>query len=190
MKSDKFSKFLIILSLGLFGAVLLLLAADAWGIVPLSKFTGYLEDGPAFVRVLIGILFIALAAAIVYVIIRTVKIGKDLKASEMNLLTRSSSGESFISSDAVSGLVLRHLKKNKQIKSANCKVIPVEDGVNIDVRSVVYAGTDLNQLCASLQNSIKYEIESMTGIPVRNVAVNIIKTVQGAEPVVETKRVN
>ena len=190
MKSDKFSKFLISLTLGIFGAVLLLLAAESWGIVPLSKFTNFPEDGPAFLRVLLGILFVALCAGVIYVIIRALKLGKELDAGEMNLLTRSSAGESFISNEAVSELVQRILKKNKQIKSASCKVIPVEDGVNVQVRQTVYSGTDLNQLCTAVQSSIKQEIESVTGIPVRNVAVNIIKTVQGTEPVTETKRVN
>lgn len=190
MKSDKFSKFLVALTLGIFGVVLLLLAAESWGIVPISKFTNFLEDGPAFLRVLLGILFVALAAGVVYVIVRALKPVKELDAGEMNLITKNNSGASFISNDAVSELVQRVLKKNKQIKSATCKVIPVEDGVNVNVRQTVYSGTDLNQLCTAVQNSIKQEIESATGIPVRNVAVNIVKTVPGAEPVTVTKRVN
>lgn len=192
MKSDKLTKFLVTISLALFGIVFLLLAASSWGILSLSKFINYLEDGPMFVRILLGILFIALTVGLVYVIIRLFKLGKAPKAAEMNLLTRSNAGESYISSDAVSQLVSRLLKKNKQIKSAETKVIPVEDGVNIDIKSIVFAGTDLTQLCSSIQNSVKYEIESTTGIPVRNVAVNIVKTVQGSEPVQEavTSRVN
>ncbi len=192
MKSDKLTKFLVTISLALFGIVFLLLAASSWGILSLSKFINYLEDGPMFVRILLGILFIAFTVGLVYVIIRLFKLGKAPKAAEMNLLTRSNAGESYISSDAVSQLVSRLLKKNKQIKSAETKVIPVEDGVNIDIKSIVFAGTDLTQLCSSIQNSVKYEIESTTGIPVRNVAVNIVKTVQGSEPVQEavTSRVN
>ncbi|MBQ7061207.1 MAG: alkaline shock response membrane anchor protein AmaP, partial [Clostridia bacterium] len=185
MKSDKLTKFLVTISLALFGIVFLLLAASSWGILSLSKFINYLEDGPMFVRILLGILFIAFTVGLVYVIIRLFKLGKAPKAAEMNLLTRSNAGESYISSDAVSQLVSRLLKKNKQIKSAETKVIPVEDGVNIDIKSIVFAGTDLTQLCSSIQNSVKYEIESTTGIPVRNVAVNIVKTVQGSEPVQE-----
>ena len=192
MKSDKLTKFLVTISLALFGIVFLLLAASSWGILSLSKFINYLEDGPMFVRILLGILFIAFTVGLVYVSIRLFKLGKAPKAAEMNLLTRSNAGESYISSDAVSQLVSRLLKKNKQIKSAETKVIPVEDGVNIDIKSIVFAGTDLTQLCSSIQNSVKYEIESTTGIPVRNVAVNIVKTVQGSEPVQEavTSRVN
>ena len=192
MKSDKLTKFLVTIIIALFGIVFLLLAAASWGILRVSKFVNYLEDGPMFVRILLGILFIAITAGLVYVITRVFKLGKAPKAAEMNLLTRSNAGESYISSDAVSQLVSRLLKKNKQIKSAETKVIPVEDGVNIDIKSTVFAGTDLTQLCSMIQNSVKYEIESNTGIPVRNVAVNIVKTVQGAEPVQEaiTRRVN
>lgn len=191
MKSDKLTKLLVILVLALFAAALLLFAATAWGIVSLSGFVNYLEDGSAFVRVLIGILFVLLFAGVVYTIIKAAKIGKALPAKEMNLLSQSNSGSSYISSEAVSKMVQRLLKRNDQVRNAACTVNPVEDGVTIDIKTVVYSGGDLNQLCAQIQNGIKYEIESATGIPVRNVAVNIVKTIEGAkETVPETKRVN
>lgn len=189
MGSDKLRKFIVILALVLFGAVFLLLAATAWGIFSLSGFVNYLEDGPIVLRILLGILFVALFAGIIAVIVAAAKIGRQPSRSEMNLLAQTNGGASYISSDAVAAIAQRVLKKNKQIKNAACSVIPVEDGVNLDVKLSVFSGGDLSGLCSSVQNGVKNEIESATGIPVRNVAVNIVKTVEGAEPAVE-KRVN
>ncbi|MBO4880039.1 MAG: hypothetical protein J5544_07230, partial [Clostridia bacterium] len=73
---------------------------------------------------------------------------------------------------------------------ATCSINPVEDGVTADVKLTAFSGGDLTRLCYDVQNSIKQEVESKTGIPVRNVSVAIVKTVEAAaEPVVE-KRVN
>ncbi len=192
MKSDKTNKLVVILALVILTAVLLLLAASSWGIIKLSNFVGFLEDGPAFARVLVGILFLALAAGAVFAIYCAASIGKGLKRSEMNLLRQNQGGASYISSDAVTGMVQRLLKKNRQIKSSDCKVVPVEDGITVEIKMTAFEGGDLNALCAAIQNDVKYEIENATGIPVRGVAVNIVKTIEGAqtETVEVSKRVN
>ena len=122
--------------------------------------------------------------------IRALSFGKGPSRSEMNLLSQNNGGSSYISSEAVCEMIQRLLKKNKQIRSANCSVSPVEDGVTADIKLTAFTGGDLSMLCSTIQNSVKHEIESMTGLPVRNVSVAIVKTVEPAETKAETKRVN
>lgn len=178
MKNDKLTKTLIIFALILFGAVFLLLTCACWGILPLSGFVNYLENGPVVLRILIGIGFLVLFAGVIYAIIKTAKFGKSTAKSEMNLLVQNTNGTAYISSEAISTMVQRLLRRNKQIRAAACTVTPVHDGITIDNRLTAVAGGDYAQLCSDLQQLIKAEIEQATGIPVRNVAVTIVKTVE------------
>ncbi len=107
----------------------------------------------------------------------------------MNLLKQSGGGTSYISSDAVAGMIQRVLKADKRIKSAACRVNPVEDGITADIKLTAFAGGDLAELCSNVQSRVKAEVESATGIPVRNVAVSIVQTVESGTPQIE-KRVN
>lgn len=178
MKNDKSIKTIIIIALILFGAAALALTAACWGIISLSGFVNYLENGPIVVRILIGIAFLALFAGIVYTIAKTGSLGKNAAKREMNLLTQNANGTAYISSDAISSMIQRLLRRNKQVRSAACSVTPVQDGITIDIKLTVLAGCDYAQLCSQIQQTVKTEVENATGIPVRNVAVSIVKTVE------------
>lgn len=188
MKSDKLRKTIVSFALIVFAAILLLFAACCWGIVELGAVIEYFESGNIAVRVLIGILFVMLAVCVFYAVIQTIKLGKKKNPAEMNTLVQNNAGTSYISSDAVAGMIQRILKRNSKIKSANCTVNPVEDGIVSDVQLVVFSGGDLTKLCSDIQQRIKSEVETATGIPVRNVSVSIVQTVEGNTPV--EKRVN
>lgn len=188
MKSDKLRKTIVSFALIVFAAILLLFAACCWGIVELGGVIEYFESGNIAVRVLIGILFVMLAVCVFYAVIQTIKLGKKKNPAEMNTLVQNNAGTSYISSDAVAGMIQRILKRNSKIKSANCTVNPVEDGIVSDVQLVVFSGGDLTKLCSDIQQRIKSEVETATGIPVRNVSVSIVQTVEGNTPV--EKRVN
>ncbi len=177
MKNDKQIKTALFFALIIFGAVILLLTAACWGIIKLSGFINYLENGPVVLRILIGIGFLLLFAGVVYLIIKTVSFGKATSKGEMNLLTQGTDGSTYISSDAISTMVQRLLHRNRQIRSASCSVTPVSDGITIDIRLTVLAGGDYAQLCSDIQRDIKQEVEQATGIPVKNVSVSIIKTI-------------
>lgn len=189
MKSDKLRKTIVAFALIVFAALLLALVACSWGLIKLSGIVCFLEQGSTVLRILVGLLFLLLAACVIYAVIQTVKLGKNTDPAEMNTLSQNNAGTSYISSDAVAGMIQRILKRNKQIKSANCTVSPVEDGIVSDIKLVVFAGGDLTKLCSDVQNQIKSEVENSTGIPVRNVSVSIVQTVEGNNPPVE-KRVN
>ena len=190
MLSDKKAKLLTIFALCLLGAVMLLLAAASWGIVRLSGFVNFLEDGHIVLRILMGVLFVALFVGVVAVIAVTARIGKGPKRSEMNLLKQNTDGASYITSDAVSVMTQRLVKKNRQIKAADCKVTPVEDGITLDVRLTAFTGVDLAELCRDVQSTVRREIESNVGIPVRNVSVSIVKTIETQQEAQPVKRVN
>ena len=189
MKNDKLNKLIIIAAIAALTAVLVVLMLAAWGVVSLEGFAAYLVNGPIALRVLIGMLFLVLAALSLFAIVCAAKVGKDLDPSEMNLLGQAGGGTSYISSDAVAGMIQRVLKSNKQVKSGSCKVTPVEDGITADIKLAAFAGGDLVRLCSEIQSKVKYEIEAATSIPVRNVAVSIVQTVENGTPQIE-KRVN
>lgn len=189
MKNDKLNKLIIVAAIAALTAVLIVLMLAAWGVASLEGFAAYLNEGPVVLRVLIGLLFLALAALSVFAIVCAVKVGKALDPSEMNLLRQTGGGTSYISSDAVAGMIQRVLKANRQVKSGSCKVNPVEDGITADIKLTAFAGGDLARLCSDIQSRVKSEIEAATGIPVRNVAVSIVQTVENGTPQID-KRVN
>ena len=189
MKNDKANKFIVFVAIFLLSAVFVLLMLAAWGVIDLGGFANYLADGPAAIRVLLGIVFLAAFCFCVFAMICSFKIGKALAPSEMNLLKQTGGGTSYISSDAVSGMIQRVLKADKRIKSGNCRVNPVEDGITADIKLTAFSGGDLAELCSDIQGRVKTEIEGATGIPVRNVAVSIVQTVESGTPQIE-KRVN
>ena len=129
MKNDKQIKTALIFALIIFGAVILLLTATCWGITRLAGFINYLENGSVVLRILIGIGFLLLFAGVAYLIIKTVSFGKATSKGEMNLLTQGADGSTYISSDAISTMVQRLLRRNRQIRSASCSVTPVSDGM-------------------------------------------------------------
>ncbi len=189
MKTDKQIKTLIIFALILLGAVVLLLTAACWGILPLSGFVGYLENGPTALRILIGVGFLILFAGVVYTIVKAGKFGKANAKREMNLLAQNTDGATFISSDAIAMMIQRLLRRNKQIRSAAVSVSPVSDGITSEVNLTVLAGGEYAHLCSDIQKEIKNEIEQATGIPMRNVSVSIVKTVEpnGEQPATERR---
>lgn len=189
MKNDKANKSIVFAALAVLCGVFILLMLASWGIADLESFSHYLADGHTAVRVLLGMLFLVALCGGVFAMICLFKIGKALDPSEMNLLKQSGGGTSYISSDAVAGMIQRVLKADKRIKSAACRVNPVEDGITADIKLTAFAGGDLAELCSNVQSRVKAEVESATGIPVRNVAVSIVQTVESGTPQVE-KRVN
>ncbi len=190
MKNDKQIKAALVFALIIFGAVILLLTAACWGIINLSGFINYLENGPVVLRILIGIGFLLLFACVAYLIIKTASFGKATSRGEMNLLAQNTDGSTFISSEAISTMVQRLLRRNRQIRQAACNVTPVADGVTIDIRLTVLSGGDYAQLCSDIQREVKHEVEQATGIPVKNVSVSIVKTIeQNGEQAPVEKRV-
>lgn len=189
MKNDKANRTIVFIALLLLAAVFIVLMLSAWGVLDLSGFANYLCDGPVAIRVLLGVLFLVCSIGAIFAMLCSLKVGKALDPAEMNLLKQTGGGTSYISSDAVAGMIQRVLKSNKQIKSGTCKVNPVEDGITADIKLTAYAGGDLAELCSDIQNRVKTEVESTTGIPVRNVAVSIVQTIENGTPHVE-KRVN
>ena len=190
MKKDNANKLIVVAALVVLAAVFAILMLAAWGIVNLEGFASYLADGPVALRVLIGILFLAALLGTAFAVICAFKVGKPLDPAEMNLLRQTDGGTSYISSDAVAGMIQRVLKADKQVKSGACKVTPVEDGITADIKLTAFAGGDLAMLCSDIQQKVKTEVEKATGIPVRNVAVSIVQTVENGAPPQTEKRVN
>lgn len=189
MKNDKLNKLIIVSALAVLTAILVVVMLAAWGVADLEGFAHFLKDGKIVLRILVGLLFLVAAFCSIFAIVCAIKVGKALDPTEMNLLRQTGGGTSYISSDAVAGMIQRVLKADKRVKSGACKVNPVEDGITADIKLTAIAGGDLALLCSDIQSKVKSEIEAATSIPVRNVAVSIVQTVDNGTPQVE-KRVN
>ena len=59
-----------------------------------------------------------------------------------------------------------NLSKGVQIRN-------VEDALDVDLFIVVEYGISISEVCRTIDNTVRYKLESMTGIKVRNVNINV-----------------
>ncbi len=187
MKSDNVNRLLVVVALLMLAVVLAVLMLTAWGVMNLKGFTQLLSGDKMAVRVLLGILFLFLLIFTLFVMACVFRIGKEGSKSVMNTLRSTEAGTSFISNEAIIGIIQRQLKLDSRVKSGDCVITPVADGITADVRLTAFAGGDLAQLCSDLQDRIITEIEGSTGIPVRSVSVSIVQTIDSGSTQVERR---
>ncbi|MEJ2744750.1 MAG: alkaline shock response membrane anchor protein AmaP [bacterium] len=84
-------------------------------------------------------------------------------------------GEVAISMDAVEDFIRRSSTEFHGIKSIVPRIHAGAEGIGIDIRLDVWAGTNIPRLSEELQNSIKTKVQDSLGINVSYVGVNIGK---------------
>jgi uncharacterized alkaline shock family protein YloU len=90
-------------------------------------------------------------------------------------------GEVAISMDAVEDFIRRSATEFPGIKSLVPRIHAGAEGIGIDIRLDVWAGTNIPRLSEELQNSIKTRVQDSLGINVSYVGVNVGKIVGSAE---------
>ena len=113
--------------------------------------------------------------------------GKKADARPASALMRQTElGGTFISLEAVDSMVQKHCRAIPRVKDVHTTLQSSETGITIGIRLCVLADTDVVTLSSDLQQSLKQNIESLTGIHVNEVGV----LVESAAPVATTTAVS
>ena len=70
--------------------------------------------------------------------------------------------------DSIKGLF------NKQIPGKGVKVTTVKNKINLDIYVVLCAGVNINAVTESITETVRYHVESYTGMRVGDVNVNVV----------------
>ena len=70
--------------------------------------------------------------------------------------------------DSLSGLF------NKTPTSKGVKVVTLSNRINLELFVILKEGVNVSAVCESIQNTVKYNVETYTGMRVNNVIVNVV----------------
>ena len=160
--------FVILLSVGSIMAV--------WKFVPeaniLYTISQVIEHWQYAVIVTIGA-FISLVIAIKLLFFRVRGKGVESRRPPSTILKATESGVASISYAALESMVLNQAKVNQCVRECKCMIDAQPEGTGIHLAVGVKPGTNLVELVSTLQQSIKENIELLTGLPVKEVSVMI-----------------
>jgi uncharacterized alkaline shock family protein YloU len=122
-------------------------------------------------RIVITIVCLLLA----FLCIRILFVRKRLPAQEQQnmapgvLISAGENGNAYITVAAVEAMALKKARSESTVRECSCKVYPMENSINISMKVVFAADCNIAEQSAKVQNEVKQQIESLTGISVQGV---------------------
>ncbi|MBQ2661435.1 MAG: alkaline shock response membrane anchor protein AmaP [Clostridia bacterium] len=89
-------------------------------------------------------------------------------------LETSDYGSTYVSLAAIDAMAQRHCRATQKVKECMTNITPCENGVMIAVKLAVSNETNIPELTASLQKSLKGYVEELSGVKVADVSILII----------------
>lgn len=102
-------------------------------------------------------------------------------APASTLMQQTELGGTFISLDAVDGMVQKHCRAQERVRDCHSTLRALDDGVTIGIRLTVLPDTDVAALTQQMQASLREYIQSLTGINVKEIGILVESA--AAEPV-------
>ena len=87
------------------------------------------------------------------------------------LMQQTELGGTFISLDAVDGMVQKHCRAQERVRDCHSTLRALDDGVTIGIRLSVLPDTDVASLTQQLQTSLREYVQSLTGINVKEIGI-------------------
>lgn len=111
---------------------------------------------------------------------------KNSKAAERQpsaaLVLEGEGGSAFITIDAIDSMVQRHCRNNNKIKECESNVRATEAGVSISLKLAALNETVIPDLSREIQQSLKENIETLTGINVKEINVLVVASPPASKP--------
>jgi uncharacterized alkaline shock family protein YloU len=63
---------------------------------------------------------------------------------------------------------------NKNVVGKGVKVVTISNRINLELSVILKEGVNISAVTESLQKSVKYNVETFTGMRVNNVIVNVV----------------
>jgi uncharacterized alkaline shock family protein YloU len=177
---------LFILSLTIIGSTCLLLLA-AFGVVPYDRSVEfvhnvYYETKPAVWFIIASTIFLMIGIRMFYIAVRPSSVNTP------SIDQRTDFGDIRISVETVENLALKAAQRTRGIKDLRARVSVTSTGLEIIIRTLVDGESSIPSLTEEIQQTVKTQIEEVTGIPVASVSVyvaNVIQTNQSFKSRVE-----
>lgn len=135
------------------------------------------SDWRITVGVLSGLMILLSARMLVFVFHR-----RESRASDTALIQNTETGGAFITINALNEMVKRYVQSQQSVRSCKTAVKCGETGgVIISVRLALQPNVPIVPLTASLQSELKTHVETLTGIPVKEVGI-LIEDAAAAAP--------
>ena len=122
----------------------------------------------------LGLAFLAIGGGLIMLKMRELR-------QEQCIAFDTPGGEVAIAMVAVEDFIRRRATELHGVKSLIPRIHAGADGIGIDIRLDVWAGTNIPRLSEELQNSVKTKVQDSLGINVSYVGVNIGKIAGSAE---------
>ncbi|MEL7608512.1 MAG: alkaline shock response membrane anchor protein AmaP [Bacillota bacterium] len=177
MKPKLIDRFLLLIILLLVLVLALLCLAFAAGLIPqalIVGFVGILYGNPVNAMIACGIgLVLAILA------LRLMFAGHKRAPAPMPqsvLIKSTENGTVYISLAAIDTMVQKHCRAQNRIRECESMICPTKDGVAIRLKLSTMPDTNLPEMTASLQETLKEYIQSLSGISVVDIPILISST--------------
>lgn len=180
MKLKVFDRILLAVLLIVGILVAFVLFGVAARLIPLSAvqaFAATLYDGAenALIVAGVGLLLLLVCGKLVF----AGRGGKrEPEAPATATMAQTEIGGTYISLAAIDAMVKKYCAGVQRIRESHNTIRATEEGVAIGIRLSVLADTDVVSLTRELQQGLKANIESMTGISVQEIGVLVESTVE------------
>ncbi len=183
MKPRIIDRLLLGLVLLLFIAAMVLVILFLTGVLPVGNFTGAVEElmGSSLKAGYIRIGIIAAAAILGVIAIKLLftpyKAREKEPANNASLLSADENGTAYISAASIDSMAQKYIRSNSRIRECTNKVtVNPDSSVELSLKAIVLADTNIPELCATVRKELKEYIESYAGVKVEKIAFTVVNT--------------
>ncbi|MBR0135941.1 MAG: alkaline shock response membrane anchor protein AmaP [Clostridia bacterium] len=183
MKPRLIDKLLLGLVLLIFIAAMVMAVLFAAKVFPAENVTAFFEnmmsDEAPYNYIRIGVIVVAALLAIVAVklLFTGSKVKEKESGNNASLLCADENGAAYISAASIDSMAQKYIKSNSRIRECSSKVtINPDSDVNITLKAIVLADTNIPELCDKVRKELKEYIETYAGVKVSQVAFMVVNT--------------
>ncbi|MCR5809631.1 MAG: alkaline shock response membrane anchor protein AmaP [Clostridiales bacterium] len=182
MKPRLIDKLLLGLVLILFIGIMVVCALTVTGVIPQEDVSAFLDtvmsDGIGYGYLRIGIVIVCAVLAVIAIkLLFTSGKPKEKEASNASLLSSDENGAAYISAASIDSMAQKYIKSNSRIRECSSKVgIDADSRVNISLKAIVLADTNIPELCEKVRTELKEYIETYAGVKVSQIDFMVVNT--------------
>ena len=182
MRTNARKSVLLLIFVLILSCSMLFLAASVFHIISPDAsldIADFLINGSVVLRILIGVIAIAVAVLTILSFVRTGRNDNDAgKSIPLNI--GNSADNAFVSCSV--SLSERMAKINKAVRTADCVVSDVDiSGITLKLRISVIENSNMVEVCSEIRKSISELITATVGVNVNDVIINIFNTIPAAD---------
>ena len=163
-------KILVIVLMSVVALFAIALMALSFGAFPVDRLETFINSVSVSPLVSLGVAFCGLILLSLVIFLMCIRV-LARKKPEVFLISENSTGSCFISSQALESLVKHFCSSYQGVETCFTNFIATEDKLMVGVRLIVRQETELNNMLASMNDTLKDYLISSTGIHVGDVDV-------------------